>query len=331
LGDVKKPAIRGWLKIGSKISAQLAAKEQFKDWPAFGFVVGPRPRITVLDVDIADQKVLDAALERHGDTPILVRTASGKFHAWYRHGGERRRIRPWKDLPIDLLGGGYVVAPPSIRADGGTYEFMRGGLGDVQHLPIMRGGELVDQDSNVVPFPSREIVESAGAGDGTLSEGNRNDALFRLCRRKANQCANLKQLWEYAMEANHRYCNPPLGDAEISGLVASAWRYEEQGINTLSGQRVLGIIAGIASKLFDTPDALAMYLKLQALHFFRDQFVLANALAVSWGWTLPRFRLAKKALEDAGVIVQISPGGRCVGDVPVYGWGKPGLEIREAA
>ena len=41
----------------------------------------PRPNITVLDVDVADQKVLDEASGRHGDTPILVRTASGKFHA----------------------------------------------------------------------------------------------------------------------------------------------------------------------------------------------------------------------------------------------------------
>jgi hypothetical protein len=58
--------------------------------------------------------VLADALGRHGPTPFVVRGGSGNFQAWYRYNGEPRRTRAWPGLPIDLLGDGYVVAPPSM-------------------------------------------------------------------------------------------------------------------------------------------------------------------------------------------------------------------------
>jgi len=40
--------------------------------------------------------------------------ASGKSHLLYRYHGEPRRITPWKDFPIDVLGdNGYAIAAPS--------------------------------------------------------------------------------------------------------------------------------------------------------------------------------------------------------------------------
>ena len=52
----------------------------------------------MLDIDTTDERALADALIRHGDTPFITRTASGKFHALYRHNGERRRIRPFRGL-----------------------------------------------------------------------------------------------------------------------------------------------------------------------------------------------------------------------------------------
>jgi hypothetical protein len=34
----------------------------------------------VLDIDTTDERVLADAIYRHGATPIIIRTASGKFH-----------------------------------------------------------------------------------------------------------------------------------------------------------------------------------------------------------------------------------------------------------
>ncbi len=54
---------------------------------------GQRSRITVLDVDSKDERILADALGRHGKRAVIARTGSGKFHFWYKHNGERRRIR----------------------------------------------------------------------------------------------------------------------------------------------------------------------------------------------------------------------------------------------
>jgi Bifunctional DNA primase/polymerase, N-terminal len=91
----KIPATRGYMHVGLAGSAKLA--EKFMDSPALGFIAGQRSKITVLDVDTTDETVLSDALARHGTSPLIVRTGSGKFHAYYRHNGERRRIRPWAD------------------------------------------------------------------------------------------------------------------------------------------------------------------------------------------------------------------------------------------
>ncbi len=89
----KRPAIRGYAKIGLGRSRALA--RQFPDADAFGFVAGKRSGVTVLDVDTSDETVLADALDRHGKTPLIVRSGGhGHWQAWYKWNGERRRIRP---------------------------------------------------------------------------------------------------------------------------------------------------------------------------------------------------------------------------------------------
>ena len=72
----KVPAISGYQKVGLPGSQQLAFK--FTDADALGFLCGPRSKVTVLDIDTSSDVVLGNAITRHGRTPILVRTASGK-------------------------------------------------------------------------------------------------------------------------------------------------------------------------------------------------------------------------------------------------------------
>ena len=52
-GD-KKPAIKGWQKVGLTGSGKLADK--FADANALGFCPGRRNGITILDVDLSDQQ-----------------------------------------------------------------------------------------------------------------------------------------------------------------------------------------------------------------------------------------------------------------------------------
>jgi len=99
-----------WQKIGLPASTKLARVKEYQDCNGIGFACGKHSQITDVDIDSTDEALLREALTRHGDTPIVVQTPSGKFHAWYRHGGEGRSIRKrarqgWgRDVPIDILG-----------------------------------------------------------------------------------------------------------------------------------------------------------------------------------------------------------------------------------
>ena len=172
----KKPLVKHPERFGCRGSAEIAIK--FPDASVFGFYAGEGSRITVLDVNVPDERVLRDALDRHGPTPFIVRTASGKFHGLYRHNGEKRCSRPWKGqgLPIDLLGKGLAIAPPSITKNG-DYRIVNGTLDDLDRLPIMQGLDAKHyrkQQSSPLSTPSgpkpwAEMRE----GDG------RNEALFR--------------------------------------------------------------------------------------------------------------------------------------------------------
>ena len=161
-GESKKPAVKGYLRVGLPGSQQLALK--FGAIDAFGIAVGSRNRITVLDVDTPDERVLADAMSRVGPSPFIVRSGSGNFQAWYKHNGEQRRIRPVANEPIDILGDGFVVAPPS-RGAKGTYEIVQGTLDDLDRLPPMRNME------------SRAYGDP-GARGGHIPKGRRNNSLL---------------------------------------------------------------------------------------------------------------------------------------------------------
>jgi hypothetical protein len=133
-GKNKKPAISNYMNVGHPASSQFALR--FGDVNALGFVLGKHSRITVLDVDTPDERVLADALDRYGKTPVIVRSGSGNHQAWYKHNGETRQIRPLRNRPLDILGDGFVVAPPS-RGAKADYRFIQGGLDDLASLPTM--------------------------------------------------------------------------------------------------------------------------------------------------------------------------------------------------
>ena len=185
LRDNKQPAVKYWNKIGLPASRKFA--EKFADADALGFVTNERNGLSIIDIDTTDEQVVADALVRHGDTPMIARTASGKAHIYYRHNGERRRIRPWDGLPIDLLGaGGLVVAPPTVVTRG-RYEFIQGTLDDISRLPAMRGlrpDMYVDDSPSFAPDESESDVGLADAV--TIAEGTRNIALWRFCMNHAS-------------------------------------------------------------------------------------------------------------------------------------------------
>jgi hypothetical protein len=207
----KKPAIKGWNRVGLRGSVELAQK--FSNAEAFGFCPGQRSRLTILDVDTSDERVLEDALCKYGKTPIIVRSASGNYQAWYRHDGERRLIRPFDGKPIDVLGQGFVVAPPS-RGIKSSYRFIEGGLDDLDKVPTM------------LALP----VAAARPSVDRATMGARNKTLFAECMRAAHRCDNLAGLLDVARTRNDEFL-PPLSDDEVVKVAKSAWGYTERDLN----------------------------------------------------------------------------------------------------
>ena len=147
-------------------------------------MAGPRNNVTVYDVDTRDERVVADALDRHGATPIIIKTASGKWHLLYRYNGERRRIRPWDGLPIDLLGaGGFVVATPSL-INGGRYEIVQGKFDDLDRLPVLH--ELRPASNGQSLFVGVPIAEASPLR-GMRDHDGRNSALFLVIGPQARE------------------------------------------------------------------------------------------------------------------------------------------------
>lgn len=286
----KRPAVSGYLKMGLTASQQLAIK--FPNDNAFG-VACRRNRITILDVDAPDERLLADALSEFGPTPFIVRSGSGNFQAWYQHNGEKRRVRPDPKRPIDVLGDGYVVAPPSEAAKG-RYSIIQGSLDDLGRLPAMRRPESAFETP---------------ATPQLIDTGRRNGALWRECMKRARECREVTELMRVAVELNKTIFYEPLPDEEVLRVVASAWAKECSGDNWFGrGGRVVFDAAEIDIVLDDDPDSFILLAILRRHHWGSREFVVANGMHGSMpggGWTLKRFTGARRRLEAAGDIVVI--------------------------
>lgn len=310
----KKPAVNGWQSATRAKAKAWAAK--LGDADGIGFEMGKPSGIVEVDVDAVGGAYLQRALEKFGPTPIVIETASGKHKLWYRSNGERRLIRPFGvDEPIDILGAGFTIAPPSERSDlGSSYKFLNGGLGDPRDLPTINPGPIAD----TVPRP----VEA-------VRNGERNNAAFHYAMREARHSDSLEALidavltWSMGMPE-------PLPESEVERVASSAWGYEIRGVNFVGTKRPQVTSQDIIQDaLADAPDAFYLLVMFQRFHSKRPNFVISpramsEARNPPWDWK--RIARAKDVLLVRGtILVERAPRrGRLLGlyriaDVPWEG------------
>ncbi len=301
----KRPCVRHWQKVGLNGSSQLAMK--FVDADAFGFQCGARNRITVVDIDSNDEHIVGEAIKLFGESPIIWRTGSGNYAMPFRHNGETRDIRPVPGLPIDVLGGGFAVAPPSIGAKV-RYEFLQGSLADLDRLPVAR----VD--------PSKPHKSRRDAHD-KIPQGKRDGTLFHYALKQAPHVDDFDTLLD-VLHTRNMDCDPPLPESVVVAKAQSAWRYQQEGRNLVGRGRALVTPHEIYDVLWqEDRDALALYLHLSRHHWGRE-FVLTKSMASAMVWGLRRWKDARDTLVRLGIICCIHPGGRGPHDPPIYNWAK---------
>jgi Primase C terminal 1 (PriCT-1) len=281
--DNKKPSISGYLKTGLRGSAQLALK--FAEAQSFGFACGSRNRLTIVDMDSTDSAIIDEGERLFGCSPLLWRTGGGKFAMPFRYNGEARRIRPLASLPIDLLGAGFAVAPPSAGAIR-DYEIMRGTLADLDRLPVAR-----------IPDEIGRLVAERGPTE-RIPEGRRNNELFKHCKSIVCHCDDLDQLIDAAKTWAEDRLASPLPTAEIVKTCNSVWQYRggrKRVMNTIlepvhyaaltEDIGVFGVTAYLMSE--NGPD---------------DVFMIADGLTDAMGWPRRVVPAARKVLLRQGLI-----------------------------
>jgi hypothetical protein len=319
LNDNKKPAITHYQKIGLPASSRLATHDRFRAVNGIGFMTNARSRVSVLDVDTTDERVLADAMGRHGSTPLVAKTASGKFHAFYRHNGEFRKIRPFGDLPIDLLGkGGLVVAAPS-RFEKGAYSFLQGCLDDLERLPVMRRLDpAMYRPREAATVRAPPTVVGAFDQDIIAYEGARNRILWEYCMQQlALKEHDIDAIVAAARIRNSTY-KPPLTDEEVIKIAASALGYTKVGRNWFGN----GTVAIRHEEVDELADDEALLLMRLRRHNWGETFIITNAMAEimgDGGWDRERFAAAKAGLERKGKIrcIRNRNGGR---GAPLYEW-----------
>ena len=328
VGETKVPMVLGWPKVGPYLSAKHAQK--FPYAPALGINLGPKKwhtnwrgerlppasGITELDIDSRDERVLADALNRHGTTPIIIKTASGKYKAWYSHNNEKRATgshRPWPDLPIDLLGGGFTVGPPSFNADYRQYQFIAGNLDDIGNLPVM-------QNLNSALYknaPRERANEANGQASplaGMVEHDGRNQALFDaigpIAREIYARGGNRNQVFEVAMNINQA-CAEPMAPEEVNTVVGNVWQYTVDGENRIGLRSAIMPVDDIDALIGGgqrDQDALMLLSFLRGHQGPSAEFWITNSLHdEKFGWRRQRLVAARDRLIELGYVRQTRP------------------------
>jgi Bifunctional DNA primase/polymerase, N-terminal len=283
-GKRKLPAVCHYDKIGLKGSQQLALK--FFDSNGIACVAGPRNRLTIIDIDARGaeaDRIMSEAQCTYGRSRFIVRTGGGGLHAYYRHGGEGRKIRPDPSQPIDILGGGVVVLPPSLGAKQ-PYEIIEGHLDDLTALTkIKHAARNLDATSKLPPTP-----DTPRSLAGMREHDGRNDGLFDIVRRNGHRLPlNLEAFTDFARKQN-AMCAKPMDDDEVVAVATSVLKYRMNSTLRSGGGVVTIDHAVIDGLMMENPDA---YL----LHSFLQRGIIGAAISCSQTRQQPACRVVAGA------------------------------------
>lgn len=211
----------------------------WRRWPRANVAVATGPRsFDALDVDgpAGDQSL--AALEaKHEELPAGPRQHTGKGRHILFHGGTLGVSA--KRIPgLDTRGeGGYVVMAPSVHPSGERYVL------EDEDEPIPAPPEwLVSELRTTAPRPgrfgpapepadvedvaARALLEMAGIPLERITEGQRNDRLFRFGASLRARGQEVDAILSVLRLANTQLCIPQLPDAEIVRIAQSSARLE---------------------------------------------------------------------------------------------------------
>ena len=244
VGRNKIPLINDWPNKAATDSQQIIS--WWSQWPDanIGIVCGEKSGgLIVVDVDIKNGKRGDEALQQfqamYGGFPSTVtcRTGSGGQHLYFKDpdhypGKYKNGVEVIQGVDI-RADGGFVVAPPSVNADGHAYTWVHD-VGLLDEDPADLNDSVADllrrshQPKKSQKTEKRVVVD--------VQEGNRNDTLFRYCSSQVGQGVPKSIALNAALDLNDTF-NPPLSIPEVHVIVDSAYSRYEPNERTIYGKQ----------------------------------------------------------------------------------------------
>ena len=219
-------------------------------------------------------------------------------------------MRAWEGLPIDLLGAGLAIAPPS-RVAKGEYQIIEGHLDDLDRLPIMRELEGRLYNGSVGPRP-RGDRSAMREGDG------RNYQLWQRLMREAHYCDTHEQLLDRAHTLNEEFAEP-MQQTEVAKIAKSAWGYTERGENRF-GQHGVWFATPEANELItSSQDDFLLLSYLRANNGPDSTFWVADGLADTLGWRRQKLAAARQSLIQRGYVKRLRGANQYTGPA-LYRW-----------
>lgn len=214
----KHPMWDGWKDKATANRIEILARWQMYPQANVGVVTGKRSGIVVLDVDTREGKRIT---KHKGLRPTRAAiTGSGGWHIYWKADREYpNRVGIFSG--VDVRGeNGYVVAPPSIHANGVLYEWHREG----ETIAPPRWFHEAMKRKAYTRKESDPDLENIADRVGEISEGGRNNRLYSIARRLYKDGTMQGDIEKVINSINAKCCTPALEQREVDRLLWSATR-----------------------------------------------------------------------------------------------------------
>jgi hypothetical protein len=218
--EAKRPLV-AWAQYQTRHATPSEVKDWWAKWPKAGvaIVTGAISGLAVVDFDGAK----GLAASKDWPETYTVQTPRGQHRYYTVAANESVRTEAGQTYGegVDVRGdGGYVIAAPTVRADGSGYRVL------ADAVPAWRPDRLVTPRTETTTITIEDAPEQDWVGNllrNGAPAGKRNDSLTRLAGyfagKEIPEDVAMVLLAEFAGR-----CRPPIGGDELGETVASAYR-----------------------------------------------------------------------------------------------------------
>ena len=227
----------------------------------------------VIDIDVRDDRDGFESLKEFGITlpkTLTQKTPSGGTHYIYKLDGLDLGNRTNLIAGVDIRAkGGYIVISPS-AVDGKSYSWTDNF--NVKKIRSIKDGDSLNDDIlKLLMIKDSKLFEKEYSNfelDETISQGHRNDSLFKYSCSLQAKGYDDEYIYKKVKEANQEKCDIPIPDKEVERLVLSSLKYPKgnrvkDGIDLHSFHKYNK--EGQPVKVLDVP--LTDYIKLNNSYF----------------------------------------------------------------